>query len=585
MANSYEDTKDIQFQIEHCIDWEAVIPLTEQDFADGKKFKETNEPALEYAPNNTEEAMDGYRTIYEAFGQIVADELKTHTQTMDQKGLKLEKGKVTFPEEQTKFFDTLRDAGLLAYAHERKYGGSNLGFAARMPLAEMTYGADIGTGIIQGYFNMAEVISGFASEEIKNEYLPRFGKSKIIGAMALTEPNYGSDLSQIQTKAVEVSPGVFEITGTKRFITQGCGFGEDVPAAIFTIARSTSGAGARGISFFLVETKDVEVARLEDKMGLHASATCELVYDKSKGLLIGEEGKGLVKYAIALMNGARLGIACQSLGVAQAALEQAVKYASERVQFGDTINKLPAVKRLLAESDARVQVSRALVYRTSMVVDMLDGLTVKMEKSGKSEREIRKDPEVMKWDKLAKILTPTAKLTTSEFAIKVAYDGVQVHGGVGYTEEFEIAKIYRDARISTIYEGTSQLQSVAIIGGVVEGVSENSVLYKYMSEETAKIKDGVMKSRVEQHWNELISSVAKYKELDKDTRASAAWDISWHWCFVFTEMLLAQQTDIAREKGLNDFIPMKEAALKTYNHIADREIAGFVRQIENFASE
>lgn len=582
MANIYEETEDISFQIEHCIDWNQVIPLRERNFIDAKEYEKTKDSRLEMAPSNTEEAMENYKTILSAIGDIISEELLPYTQKIDSQGLTLKDGKVIFPEPMIKFIDTLRDSGLLPFAHQRKYGGYNLPFVARQPIMEMIYSADIATGIVTAYFNMAEVIEKFGSKEMQDMYLPLFGEGKILGAMALTEPNYGSDLSQIQTKAVKNEDGTFSLTGTKRFITQGCGFGE-YPAAIFTVARSKNAAGAKGISFFLVETKDVEISRLEEKIGLHGSATCELVYEGSKGLLIGEEGYGLIKYAIALMNGARLTIACQSLGVAQAALNKAKKYASERIQFGTEIEKLPPVKRLLDESEAKVQASRALIYHTSVIVDYYEGNLVKKQSEGLSEKEVNKDPEVMKWDKLAKIFTPTSKLTASEFALQVASDAVQVHGGVGYTEEFEIAKIYRDARISTIYEGTSQLQSVAIIGGVVEGVSETSIVSKYVTEQLQNIRDEKVKAKLEEHWNLLKENVPKYKILEKSIRSAAAWDISWHWCYFITELLMAQQVAIVSQKGLTDLVKKKSEILKTYMMIADRQISACNTQIENYS--
>ena len=582
MANFYDDNTDLIFQIEHMADWETLLPMVERDFMDAKEYKESGDANLEFAPSNVQEALDSYREIYNAYGTIVGDELAPHVAAMDKEGLSFNQGKVDFPDAQKKFVKTLADAGLLGYSIDRAYGGLGLGMLAAMPMAEISARADAGTGIIVGYFNMAEVINRFGDEEMKKEYMPRFARGEYLGAMALTEPNYGSDLSQITTKAIKNDDGTYSITGTKRFITQGCGFGEDVKAAIFTIARSTDAAGARGVSFFLVESDDVEVSRLEDKMGLHISATCELVYENAKGRLIGEEGKGLMKYAMAMMNGARLGIACQSLGIAQAAYEQARKYASERVQFGTEIENIPAVARLLDESEARVQASRALVYRAADAVDRYDSLVFRKEAEGKDDRSIRKDPEVAKWDKLAKIMTPLSKLTASEFCCTVAYDAVQVHGGVGYTEEFEIARIYRDARITTIYEGTSQLQVVAAIGGVIEGVTDNSTLNKYMGERLATLSDAAVKERIGAHWNELKESVELYKKLSKEEKEKTAWDVVWHFSYTFTELLLAEQAEVARRKGL-ELLADKERVLKNYMLIAARNIAACKAQVVGVA--
>lgn len=579
MANFYTDNEDIGFQLDSCIEWDKIIPDREAGFRDAGLFQNTGNPSLEYAPANTSDALEIYKNVYQTVGMLAAKELAPFAMEMDQTGLKLEDGKVEVPVAMQRFVQLMRESGLLGTGLDRQYGGMHMPITAQIPVYEILARADAATYIVTSYFNMGEIIARFGSAKLKAEYMNDFAAGKTLGAMALTEPDYGSDLSQIKAKAVHLGDDRYEITGTKRFITQACGFGDDVKAAIYTIARVGSAAGARGVSFFLVDSDDVEISRLEDKIGLHASATCEVIYDKTPARLIGEEGRGLTRYAMTMMNGARLGIATQSLGIAQAAQCEALKYASERKQFGMEIQKIPAVRRLLDENEARLQATRALIYDGAQVVDYHELRTQILEAEGLDERAIRKDDIVSHWDKIAKLLTPTAKLLASEFCCRIAYDSLQVHGGVGYTEEFPIAKIYRDARITTIYEGTSQLQVVAMIGCILEGVGQRSVLREYIENRLSELEEEE-REKIGKHWQDLQQSVALYRELEKADREALSQDIAWHFAYMYTAMLMFSQVQIAREADLS-FRAVKEAVASDYFMIADREIQACIRQVQN----
>lgn len=580
MNDFYTDNPDLQFQTKHTVNWDKIVPARENDYRDAKEYERNQDPALEYSPTNLEETLAIYEEVFQTFGTLTARELAPYAGEMDREGLTLADGRVAVPAAMEKFIGHLRDAGLLGYGLARKYGGLHLSMTAQMPITEMLARADASTGIVVTYFNMGEVVERFGSQELKDEYMQRFAAGKLLGAMALTEPDYGSDLTQIRTKATATGDGWYEITGTKRFITQACGFGEDVRAAIYTIARVNDVPGARGISFFLVEDKDVEISRLEDKMGLHTSATCEVVYDRSRARLIGEEGKGLSRYAMAMMNGARLGIASQSLGIAQAALSEAQKYAGQRVQFGVAIQEIPAVRRMLDESDGRVQAARALIYDAAQAVDYYDTRSQILSNEGVDERAIRKDEYIARWEKIARLLTPAAKLLASEFCCKVAYDAVQIHGGVGYTEEFPIAKIYRDARITTIYEGASQLQVVAMIGAIVEGVGEKSILNAHVNSRLEELQPSDTRESIADHWQTLRDSVNLTRDLPRPERDALAWDIAWHFSYMYAGLLLALQEQSARELD-HPHSAAKSTACRNFLLLADREIQSCRTQVKN----
>ncbi|MBX3722073.1 MAG: acyl-CoA dehydrogenase family protein [Turneriella sp.] len=568
-GNYFDDNADLAFTVDHFIDWATIIPLKEEGFKDGAEFKKTGDKHLEFAPNSTEEAIEGYKAVWQQTGELAGVEVAGAARAMDKHGLKFNNGKVTFPPDMVRLVDLFTQSGLLGYAMGRHHGGLGMNLSASSIVMELVSRADPAFGIALGCYNLAEVIERFGGAKMTDEWVPKMAAGEVTGAMALTEPNYGSDLSRVATKAVKDENGVWRLTGTKRFITHGCGMG-DKPSVILTLARS-GGAGAKGLSFFLVHSNDIQVARIEEKMGLHISPTCEIVFENSKAELIGEEGLGLIRYAMGMMNGARMGIAVQSLGIAQAAHSEGVKYASERVQFGATIDKLAAVKRIIEDNEAYVQGMRALVYRACEVVDHYDGLSAKLIKES-DERAARKNEDVVRLDKLAKLLTPTAKLFCSEYANFVSYHSLQIFGGSGYTEEYDIAKIYRDARICTIYEGTTQLQAVAAIGGIVEGLREGGFLLGHLKSEIEKISDANQKTALLADVDTLAKLVPQYKE--RAEKEAVSIDMVTAFAHVYVSILLAQQLDIAKKKNLADIAASKAKVFPYFHLISRRYLAG-----------
>jgi alkylation response protein AidB-like acyl-CoA dehydrogenase len=309
-----------------------------------------------------------------------------------------------------------------------------------------------------GLQDIAVTIQKFGSEEQKNRILPKFVRGEVSGAMALTEPDAGSDLQSVTLKAIE-KDGKWYLDGVKRFITNGCG---DVH---LVLARTEEGSkGGRGLSMMLYEKdKNMVVRRIENKLGIHGSPTCELQFNMAPCELVGKRKFGLIKYVMSLMNGARLATSAQALGIAQAAYEEAVKYANEREQFGKTIVNFPAVYQMLKNMEAEIETSRLLILHTSLAVDYQEMYERKAEKGEKVKAELKSATA------LANFLTPLSKFTITENANKIAYDSLQVHGGVGYMKDFPIERLYRDARITNIYEGTTQLQVVAAIGAITSG--------------------------------------------------------------------------------------------------------------------
>ncbi|MBN8222172.1 MAG: acyl-CoA dehydrogenase family protein, partial [Spirochaetes bacterium] len=292
-GNYFDDNADLAFTVDHFIDWATIIPLKEEGFKDGAEFKKTGDKHLEFAPNSTEEAIEGYKAVWQQTGELAGVEVAGAARAMDKHGLKFNNGKVTFPPDMVRLVDLFTQSGLLGYAMGRHHGGLGMNLSASSIVMELVSRADPAFGIALGCYNLAEVIERFGGAKMTDEWVPKMAAGEVTGAMALTEPNYGSDLSRVATKAVKDENGVWRLTGTKRFITHGCGMG-DKPSVILTLARS-GGAGAKGLSFFLVHSNDIQVARIEEKMGLHISPTCEIVFENSKAELIGEEGLGLIR--------------------------------------------------------------------------------------------------------------------------------------------------------------------------------------------------------------------------------------------------------------------------------------------------
>ncbi|PKA03280.1 acyl-CoA dehydrogenase family protein, partial [Leptospira ellisii] len=484
--NYFLENSDLAENFRSIVDWKEIIDGFEGDFHDHKEYQKNGREELSMAPGSYEDALEYYKSILESGGDIAGKQIAPLAKEMDLEGLKYSSGKVSFPETMTRGINQVKEAGILPYSIGRKHGGLGIPATVQTMMMELFSRADGSFAIALGCLNLAETIERFGSKEMIDEYVPRMARGELFGAMALTEPNYGSDLPNLQTKAVKDADGVWRLTGAKRFITHGCGFGE-IPAVILTLARTGAPtSGARGLSFFLVKSADVFIAGIEKKMGLHCSPTCEVVYENTPGVLIGEEGYGLVRYSMAMMNGARLSIAAQAMGIATAAYTEAKKYASEREQFGKTIQNIPAVKKMLSSMDREIAGMRAVLFEASRSIDLYHWRSERMKEEGIDEREIKKDETIRKWEKLANLFTPLSKYYITEHANKIAYDGLQIHGGAGFTYDYDISRIYRDVRITNIYEGTTQLQVVAAIGGIVSGMTPKGHLRQYFDEELSR---------------------------------------------------------------------------------------------------
>ncbi|MBK8393970.1 MAG: acyl-CoA dehydrogenase family protein [Leptospiraceae bacterium] len=520
-SNYFSSNSDMLLHFEKFIPWHEIVPVYENNFSDAHKYSETGNDLLATAPATVEEAIEYYKTILETTGDVTGNFVSERVKAMDVKGAQFENGKVTHPKEIIESVNKAKDAGIQPYGFKRKFGGLGLPFTVRALIGEVTYRVDTSFAIAFGCVNLGEILERIASKEMQEEWIPKMANGEFCAAMGLTEPNHGSDLPNIRTKATKNADGKWVLNGTKRFITQACGLG-DTPSIILTLARS-GGNGARGLSFFLVQSKDIQIAGIEKKMGLHASPTCEVVFENSPALLIGEEGYGLVRYTMGMLNGARMGIAAQGVGMATAAFEEARIFASTRIQFGKPIEEIPAIKKMLRRMEREIMAMRCLTLEGGRTVDMYYWRMEHLQEAGKLDKEISNDEEVRHWNKLADLLTPVSKYYCSEMCNRIAYDALQIHGGSGFTEDYDIARIYRDARIITIYDGTTQIQVMAAIGGVISGMSATGHFRKYLTNELAKFPSS---NRIRNLFTFLEDAVNTYKEIKaSDVRDSFSLEL------------------------------------------------------------
>jgi alkylation response protein AidB-like acyl-CoA dehydrogenase len=461
MANFFLDNEDIQFLFGH-IDLAELARLQE----DG--FQKAGERGCDYAPRDEADAVDNYRRILEIIGKVAGEMIAPSAEQIDHHGNKLnEDGTVALNPLVRQNLKHLAEADMMGFTLPYKYGGLNCPNVVYTMATEIVSRADCSLMNLFGLQGIAETIYAFASEEIKDEYLPRFARGEITGAMVLTEPDAGSDLQAVRLRAYQDENGNWYLNGVKRFITNGCG---DVQ---LTLARSEPEiSDGRGLSLFISErSPQLKVRHLEEKLGIHGSPTCELVYEDVPARLIGERQRGLITYVLALMNGARVGIAAQSLGVAEAAYRLARTYAHTRHQFGRPIERLPAVAEMVTDMRIHLEAARALTYETARVCDHENNNLRILEWSPDLDKEEQKRRKKLSRSlrRLNSMLTPMAKYYASEMCCKVADTTVQVLGGSGYMKDYAAERYLRDARITTIYEGTSQLQIVAAVRGVVSG--------------------------------------------------------------------------------------------------------------------
>jgi alkylation response protein AidB-like acyl-CoA dehydrogenase len=454
MANFYNDNPDLQFHLSHPL-MQKIVELKERNFADKDKF--------DYAPLDFEDAMDSYEKVLEVVGEISGDIVAPNAESVDQEGPSVVDNEVIYAKGTSENLEALVKAGLMGITLPRQYEGLNFPIVPYIISADMVSRADASFVNIWGLQDCAETINEFANEEQKMKYLTRVCNGDTM-AMDLTEPDAGSDLQAVQLKATyNEEEGQWYLNGVKRFITNGDGH------ISLVLARSEAGTqDGRGLSMFIYDRseKSMIVRRIENKLGIKGSPTCELVFKDAKAELVGSRKLGLIKYVMALMNGARLGIAAQSVGLSEAAYREGLNYAKERKQFGKAIIEFPAVYELLANMKAKLDASRTLLYETARFVDVYKAYMHIMDER-KLTPEERK--EMKTYQKKADILTPLVKGLASEYCNQLAYDSLQIHGGSGFMKDYPIERIYRDARITSIYEGTTQLQVVAAMRGVTTG--------------------------------------------------------------------------------------------------------------------
>ncbi len=467
--NLYERNKDIQFYFDSYLDLKSIIDLKEDYYE--------NLHNDEDVPANFEEAADNSKSILNYIGHICSETILPNSEAVDQQGATYDAAtkKVSFAPGTQENIDALTEAGLMGLTLPRRYGGMNQCETILVSGIEMLSAADAGLMTIWGLQGIGETIYHFADDEVKDKYLPKLASGEYTAAMVLTEANAGSDLGSVTTKArYDEDKKKWLINGSKRFITNG---GAEV---MLVLARTEddSDGDVRGLSMFLVEQKDIEVSRIEHKLGINGSPTCEQIFEDSEGILIGKRRFGLVKYLFSLMNSARLGCAAQGLGIAQIAFDEALKYAGEREQFGTKIIEFPAVADMLVNMKVDIEATRAIVYNCAWMVDCYSGYEHRVEvlkekiknAEGEEKEKLKKErkkamDEGKMYRQYADVLTPLAKLKSGSMVNRVTSDAIQVLGGVGYTTEFPVERYFRDARIVDIYEGTGQLQVKAAISG------------------------------------------------------------------------------------------------------------------------
>ena len=454
MANFFLDNNDLQFQLSHPL-MQKIVELKERGFAEKDLY--------DYAPQNFEDAMDSYRRVMEIAGEVCGDVIAPNAEGVDHEGPRVVNDHVEYASGTVENMKAVVDAGLSGLTLPRKYDGLNFPLVCFVMANEMVARADASFENIWGLQDCAETLNEFASEEQKRKYLPWVSAGATC-AMALTEPDAGSDLGAVMLKATwSEEKGTWLLNGVKRFITNGDG---DIS---LVLARTEEGTtDARGLSMLVYDKRNggVKVRRIENKLGIKGSPTCELVFTNAPAELVGDRRMGLIKYVMSLMNAARLGIGAQSVGLCEAAYREALKYAGERMQFGKPIIRFAAVAEMLSNMRAKLHGARALLYETARFVEIYKQY---MHISSERSLEPEERQEMKFYNRLADGFTPLVKLFSSEYANQLAYDAIQIHGGSGFMKDYACERLYRDARIMNIYEGTSQLQVVAAINAVTKG--------------------------------------------------------------------------------------------------------------------
>lgn len=472
MANYYTDHPEIEFHLDHPL-MKRIVELKEKGYADKDQFAD--------APVCYEDAIENYKRVLDITGDVAANIIEPNSESVDLEGPHLVDGRMVYASKTVENIDATCKAGLWGVSMPRKYGGLNLPNVVFSMLSEVISAADAGFQNIWSLQSCIDTLYEFGSEEQRQKYIPRVCEGASM-SMDLTEPDAGSDLQRVMLKATQDEDGTWRLNGVKRFITNG---DSDIH---LVLARSEEGThDGRGLSMFIYDKQSggVTVRHIEHKLGIHGSPTCELVFKNAKAELCGSTRMGLIKYVMALMNGARLGIAAQSVGVEQESYNEGLAYAKERMQFGKKIISFPAVYDMLSRMKAKLDAGRSLLYQTARYVDLYKAL----EDIGRDRKLTPEErQELKKWNRLADAFTPLAKGTNSEWANQNAYDAISIHGGSGFIMEYKSQRLFRDARIFSIYEGTTQLQVVAAIRYITNGTYLNIMKEMLQGEVSESLK-------------------------------------------------------------------------------------------------
>lgn len=560
MANYYSDHPEIEFHLNHPL-MKRVVDLKERNYAEKDQFED--------APINYEDAIENYKRLLDITGDVAANIIEPNSEDVDLEGPHLENGRMIYASKTFENLDATRKAGLWGLSMPRRYGGLNLPNAIFSMASEIIAAADAGFQNIWSLQSCIDTLYEFGSEEQRQKYIPRICAGETM-SMDLTEPDAGSDLQRVMLKATQDEDGTWRLNGVKRFITNG---DSDIH---LVLARSEEGTkDGRGLSMFIYDKRDggVTVRHIEHKLGIHGSPTCELVYKNAKAELCGNTRLGLIKYVMALMNGARLGIAAQSVGVEQEAYNEGLAYAKERAQFGEKIINFPAVYDMLSRMKAKLDAGRSLLYCCARYVDIYKALE-DIARDTKLTPEERQ--EMKKYTRLADAFTPLAKGMNSEYANQNAYDAISIHGGSGFIMEYKCQRLFRDARIFSIYEGTTQLQVVAAIRYITNGTYLSIIKEMLENEVSDDLK--ALKERVAKLVDLYEAAINKVKEANDqavhDFLARRLYNMTGD---IVMSLLILDDATKAPE--------MFAKSANVYVRMAEEEVLGHSAYIQNFKAE
>ena len=560
MANYYTDHPEIEFHLNHPL-MKRVVDLKERNYVEKDQFED--------APVNYEDAIENYKRLLDITGDVAANIIEPNSEDVDLEGPHLENGRMIYASKTFENLDATRKAGLWGLSMPRRYGGLNLPNAIFSMASEIIAAADAGFQNIWSLQSCIDTLYEFGSEEQRQKYIPRICAGETM-SMDLTEPDAGSDLQRVMLKATQDEDGTWRLNGVKRFITNG---DSDIH---LVLARSEEGTkDGRGLSMFIYDKRDggVTVRHIEHKLGIHGSPTCELVYKNAKAELCGNTRLGLIKYVMALMNGARLGIAAQSVGVEQEAYNEGLAYAKERAQFGEKIINFPAVYDMLSRMKAKLDAGRSLLYCCARYVDIYKALE-DIARDSKLTPEERQ--EMKKYTRLADAFTPLAKGMNSEYANQNAYDAISIHGGSGFIMEYKCQRLFRDARIFSIYEGTTQFQVVAAIRYITNGTYLSIIKEMLESEVSDDLK--ALKERVAKLVELYEAAINKVKEANDqavhDFLARRLYNMTGD---IVMSLLILDDATKAPE--------MFAKSANVYVRMAEEEVLGHSAYIQNFKAE